>query len=77
VSSIWIIIVVLVITLSGGYAFYKYRIQVWLLQAWYFVFLTIYHTNPTLRKHNSWEYFGIKRTLESSWTTQAFMLLHS
>ncbi|WJX82329.1 Vacuolar-sorting receptor 1 [Trifolium repens] len=27
VSSIWMIIVVLVVTLSGGYAFYKYRIQ--------------------------------------------------
>jgi hypothetical protein len=36
VSSIWMIIVVLVVTLSGGYAFYKYRIQVWLLQALYF-----------------------------------------
>lgn len=28
VVNIWMIILVLVVTLSGGYAFYKYRIQV-------------------------------------------------
>jgi len=28
VVSIWMIILVMVVTLSGGYAFYKYRIQV-------------------------------------------------